>query len=252
MTSREWGVMTPGSSGDTAADHSPRSWWRGRSLHPRATSIITSPPRSPGRFFSHRLARPHRPLLPLPLSFLPPLILSSSVSSISLSFSRLLFPSSYSQMRSRGMSWLGPSCPPIIILTGFNLNNAACGFHRHARARLIISRTNSPTRYPSMVYHPTSYHYIFPSRLLLLLTRAPRDHRRSPLQFSSRFSRTVLRLVHADSVVMIPEFILLLLFALWRCYSSRFCRCNLSENVSSCYMSTKNLKFCSYFYILKN
>lgn len=75
-------------------------------------------------------------------------------------------------MRSRGMSWLGPSCPPIIILTGFNLNNAACGFHRHARARLIISRTNSPTRYPSMVYHPTSYHYIFPSRLLLLLTRA--------------------------------------------------------------------------------
>lgn len=143
---------------------------------------------------------------------LDPLLLS--LFDLSLSFSRLLFSSSYSQMRSRGMSWLGPSCPPIIILTGFNLNNAACGFHRHARARLIISRTNSPTRYPSMVYHPTSYHYIFPSRLLLLLTRAPRDHRRSPLQFSSRFSRTVLRLVHADSVVMIPEFILLLLFAL--------------------------------------
>lgn len=54
----------------------------------------------------------------------------------------------------RGMSRLDPTCPPIIILTGFNLNNAACGFHRHARARLIISRTNSPTRYPSMVCIP--------------------------------------------------------------------------------------------------
>lgn len=29
---------------------------------------------------------------------------------------------------------------PIIILAGFNLNNTACGFHWHSRARLIISR----------------------------------------------------------------------------------------------------------------
>ena len=173
MMSREWSVMTPGSSGDTTADHSSRSWWRGRSLHPRATSIITSPTHSPGRFFSHP------PLPPSSFLFLLSLSLSLSLSSPlfsanlpwssprflqSLSLSRtssawptplVFFSSSYSQMRSRGMSWLGPSCPPIIILTGFNLNNAACGFHRHARARLIISRTNSPTRYPSMVYHPT-------------------------------------------------------------------------------------------------
>lgn len=120
-------------------------------LHHHLTSF------SLGRFFSHRLPRPHRPLSP---SYHP--WSSSPWSALSLSFSlsdtlslRLLFSSSYSQMRSRGMSRLGPSCPPIIILTGFNLNNAACGFHRHARARLIISRTNSPTRYPSMVYHPT-------------------------------------------------------------------------------------------------
>jgi len=66
--------------------------------------------------------------------------------------------------RGRGGEAGVPSCPPIIILTGFNLNNAACGFHRHARARLIISRTNSPTRYPSMVYTTpplAGHHYIF-------------------------------------------------------------------------------------------
>lgn len=115
-------------------------------LLPPPPPLSSSPPSLPLSLFYHPWSSS-----PRSLRFL----------SFSLSFSRsrllcLLVSSSYSQMRSRGMSRLGPSCPPIIILTGFNLNNAACGFHRHARARLIISRTNSPTRYPSMVYHPTS------------------------------------------------------------------------------------------------
>lgn len=103
------------------------------------------------------MARSFPPSEPPPTPPSPP----PSSSPSELLHLRLLLPDSYSfsfpppvRERARGMSRLGLTCPPIIILTRFNLNNAACGFHRHARARLIISRTNSPTRYPSMIYPP--------------------------------------------------------------------------------------------------
>lgn len=141
--------MTPGSSGDAAACGSFAEVVMTRSFPPPESQLhhrhFTSV--SPGCFFSSFFlppppSRPHRRFLLLSLPLFSPLT--------------PLFLLVFANAIPRNEPALGPSCPPIIILTGFNLNNAACGFHRHARAGLIISRTNSPTRYPLMVHHLTS------------------------------------------------------------------------------------------------
>ena len=152
--------MTPGSSSDTAADHTARSWWRGRSLH--LNHLQRRHHYYSFSLFPLLLLLHHHHLLLLLLLLLPPPP-PSLASYFYLTPTAPLFLLVFANAPAE---WAGsaPTCPPIIILTGFNLNNAACGFHRHARARLIISRTNSPTRYPSMVYPPPrpSHHYIFP------------------------------------------------------------------------------------------
>lgn len=220
MTSRERGVMIPGSSGDTAADHSPRSWWRGRSLHlNHLRHHFTS-------FPPERLSRPWlcpRLFLLPPLSFsLPPALLR-----------RPLFLLVFANAIPRNEPAWAESCPPIIILTGFNLNNAACGFHRYARARLIISRTNSPTRYPSMgiptpLHRPPLYFSLFPlsfHRPFSPSAPVVLHDQSSPGFGFLRASLTVLQASSRPSwSLRFQNLSLLLLFALRRCccYCSHF------------------------------
>lgn len=157
---------------------------------------------SPGCFFSSFFlppppSRPHRRFLLLslpPFSPLTPLFL-------------LVFANAIP----RNEPALGPSCPPIIILTGFNLNNAACGFHRHARPGLIISRTNSPTRYPLMVHHLTSLATIIfslPPRITRIFLVSLRDRRSTLYGFLfALLSRCSPASSHRADRYNIPEFI---------------------------------------------
>lgn len=176
-------------------------------------------------------------------------------------------------MRSCGMSRLerggmaggrgrGLSCPPIIILTGFNLNNAACGFHRHARARLIISRTNSPTRYPSMVYTTPPRRpplYFFPSSSVFpVASPSPPP---SPVTKDLRFGflRASLALSPASSRQSRSLRLLNLLRRLYLCFGfallsrwhSHF-RYSYSKGIVSYSASMKPLKNCTILYALLN
>lgn len=68
--------------------------------------------------------------------------------------SALIYIGTNATLNGMGRGVHSPCCSPIISLAGFNLNNAACGFYidmPDAQARLIISRTHSPIRYPSML-----------------------------------------------------------------------------------------------------
>lgn len=69
----------------------------------------------------------------------------------------------------RGMGRRSPSCSPIISLTGFNLNNAACGFYRHAWCPSTPYYLTYLLRLFDIHRCYTNPYYIFPSRVLCFM-----------------------------------------------------------------------------------
>ena len=113
----------------------------------------------------------------------------------------------YIRKCTREMSRRSPSCPPIIILTRFNLNNAACGLP-DARARLIISRTYSPIRYHRF-YIYNIYIYIYQRRIIY----------HPLLYFSSSLPYFIFHLFHRVLLRLFDIFSSIVLSRKWKAYS---------------------------------